>query len=121
MKLIQQPRPSRTCGHHCLAMILDVPVQDVIEQIGHTHGTRPPELMKVLNSHGYFAKLEPYKDRRYLNRICILGIRWEKGGHWRVYNDGVIYDPGYLYTFDFEDSFHREHGGHYKDVINLWK
>jgi len=121
MNLIQQPKPSRTCGHHCLAMILDVPVQDIIEQIGHTHGTKPHELMKILEDYGYKVNLKPYKNRKYLNRICILGIRWGKGGHWRVYNDGVIYDPGFDFTFTFDESFHREDGGHYDKVINIWK
>lgn len=120
MKLLQQPGTSRTCGHHCLAMILDVPVQTIIEHIGHEKGTWAKDLIKVLHDYGYNAHYSAFRNEKYLTNICILGIKWKKGGHWHVYNNGIIYDPGYFTTFRFEDRFHREVGGHYNQVINLW-
>jgi hypothetical protein len=36
---LQQPHDSKTCGHHCIAMLCGVPVEEVIELVGHTRLT----------------------------------------------------------------------------------
>ena len=119
---IKQPSNSRTCGHHCIAMICGVPVQDVIDYLGHSHGTKYPEFVKALRHFGKQTAdtFIPYKSRHYMTKVCIMVVNWKgKGSHAVVYNDGLLYDPGYDGVVEF-DNKHYMYRGEIITHLNIW-
>jgi hypothetical protein len=94
IKHLQQPMGSKTCGQHCIAMFLGVPVGYVIEIMGNK-GTRTRDVCRALGIP--FSKLQ--KDH---TPTCIAKITWystEKKrlsfGHWVLMVGDVVHDPTY--------------------------
>jgi hypothetical protein len=119
MKILLQPAGSKTCGHHCVAMISKRSVEDVTKIIGHSKGTYTIEL------HRAFAFFSIYTDKR-LTRVkgenipdtCILKIKWKKGGHWVVHHRGNVYDPAYgIYPFRAMNRYHSGRATSYLKIL----
>jgi len=108
MQLLQQPKHSNTCGHHCVAMITGYPLYDVVLRIGHVQGTSAKAITKVLNVYGYDVgqtiRIKSFEEN--LPALCMLTIHFEraKHTHWVVYNEGAIYDPGYPHPYDYNEN-----------------
>lgn len=96
MKILYQPEGSKTCGHHCVAMIAEVPVFEVVKVIGHTNGTRTKEIAAALRHFGFnpAERLKRFHHQKQLPVICMLKIIYRKNSHWVVYNNGFVYCPG---------------------------
>lgn len=122
MNHLKQPANSRTCGHHCIAMICDVPVKDVIDYLGHHHGTKYHEFVKALRHFGKQTADDfiSYKSRHYMTKVCIIVVKWKyKGSHAVVYNDGLLYDPGYDYLIEIDSKPYMKHG-EIVTHLNIW-
>jgi len=99
MDLIYQPKNSKSCGQHCVAMITGLDIEQVYELFGHKHGTTFKMVSDVFKKLGYsYSRKKPvvYHYQKELPDICMLLITWDenKKGHWVVYNKGEIYCPG---------------------------
>lgn len=98
MEIKLQPKKSRTCGAHCVAMVTGEKVEKVIELIGHKNGTNFRDISRVFKKLGYpnaSKKVRTFFYQKELPKTCLIALKWkEKGGHWVVYNDGKIYCPG---------------------------
>ena len=83
------------CGQPCVAMLADVPVDDVIEVIGTDKGTKKEDLKKALRYYGisYAPKSTKYDSNTPLPELCIIRMKLPKYGHWGIYYKGVYYDP----------------------------
>lgn len=104
MKILIQPTGSKTCGHHCVAMITGHSVDHVIKSIGHQRATTTKMVANLLIEYGYTCpmKLTRYK-RQELPETCILKYRFagRSTGHWVVKHGPLIYDPSIgVYPFD---------------------
>lgn len=109
MKLINQPPNSKSCGQHCVAMIVGCSVKKIISLIGE-NPTRTKDLACMLRNTKKFRckhKLTRFSQfKRQLPHLCILRFRYKDApkshSHWVVYNKGVIYDPSWpcIYVFD---------------------
>jgi len=117
---LQQPEGSKTCGHHCIAMIAGISVERVIELIGHDKGTNNHQLQKALKKLGFNSECRVYKNKKYISPLSILLFKWKKGGHWVVCEDGKIFDPGKPYIYMFDDKHHKDFGGTLTNHINVW-
>lgn len=96
INIIFQPKGSRTCGQHCVAMICGITVNKSIYTIKKSGATRTCDLHNAFSVFGYKSdeKLTRIKNDTVLPGLCILKVTWKiKGSHWVIYNDGIIYCP----------------------------
>lgn len=95
MNLIRQPRPSKLCGQCCVAMLTDTPVEQIIKLVGHNHGTRTHELVRVLRMLGFSTvpRLKVVRGALPERCICKALVPGKAGWHWVVHYKGKIYDP----------------------------
>lgn len=95
MLLIKQPKNSALCGHCCLSMLLNKPVEYFIEQLGHSGPTNQYDMVKQLNGkvmNFVFGKVK----EKHLNMILLQlhqNPKNSKQQHWTILNRGVILDP----------------------------
>ena len=93
MKLVRQSNPT-TCGQACVAMILDVPLEEAIRLVGHDGITTWRDLFigvygeSEMGHSGNVGK--PPQDK-----VCFCE-HFEPDGnrrHWTVWNKGEVLDP----------------------------
>lgn len=94
---IEQPRKTRICGQIAVAVIADVPLEEVIEVIGHRNGTKSPVLSLALAHYGYKApkraralRVAPPLAIGQLRRVGRSGGGWH--WHWVAIIDGTVFD-----------------------------
>jgi hypothetical protein len=97
MKHIRQPEGSSLCGQACLAMYLDIPLEESIRLFGSRGGTRTPQLVRILRS------FEISCPDRLVRRTCAAPLPLNcitkscspdrKHSHWMLYSNGILYDP----------------------------
>jgi len=98
IKPVFQPAGSRLCGHACVAMVVGVPLEEVIAVIGHSHGTKTKELVSALRCFGVVCSNRLRVVKTTLPDLCIAeqpnktGSNW----HWVVMDHGRRYDPAAL-------------------------
>lgn len=125
MELLSQPTGSSLCGQTCLAMILDIGLNEAIKLVGHKRGTQTKHLTAHFNSSKTLRGL-PKNDEVALC-ICRPAGRAKKGGwHWIVWNKGRIYDPDCIvkciYSHeDYKAIFNLEISSHIKVLSNATK
>jgi len=118
-----QPRDSKTCGQHCVAMIAGVEVSHSINVFGHYRGTRSREQIAELKHYGLDTapKYRVYKYKYQLPRLCILRAKHKigSGSHVVVYANGLIYCPAYgVYRYsDYKQTFYHMRLTSYLEVI----
>lgn len=95
MKPATAPRGSRLCGHTVVAMVLDVPVADVVSLIGHRRGTRAQELRKALAARGVTCSKTQLTRHAEIPERAILHLSrpYGRNWHWMLQWDGTVYDP----------------------------
>jgi hypothetical protein len=98
MKLILQPEGSSICGQCCVAMITGLPLKSVIATFCREDlGTGPRIVRWVLKYYHYKPnkRLLRFKKQSQLPALCMLKLtyRFQKIGHWVVYDTGDIYCP----------------------------
>jgi len=96
---LRQPT-KMTCGQTCVAMVAGISVDEAIQVIGKTGGTHGSDLIRGMKKLGVAcSKKSKVTDGLTLPKRAILRqkLRDRKkkwGGHWVLYLDGIIYDPG---------------------------
>lgn len=94
IKYIKQPT-KYLCGQACVAMIANVPVDDVIQVMHNDKGTGKKDIAKALEHYGITqAKTMTKADNSTpLPSVCILKVFYIKYSHWILYYYGKYYDP----------------------------
>lgn len=94
IKYIKQPT-KYLCGQACVAMIANVPVDDVIQVMHNDKGTGKKDIAKALEHYGItHAKTMTKADNSTpLPSVCILKVLLPKYSHWILYYYGKYYDP----------------------------
>lgn len=97
MRHLQQPKRSKTCGQHCVAMLAGVPVEQVVSKAGEK-ATKPAELLKIAASFGLKQKSNLWvliRGDYELPNNGILKLRKprRKNFHWACVVNGQIHDP----------------------------
>ncbi len=100
---LKQPEGSKLCGHTCVAMIGNTPIDFIVELIGHRRGTTAKDIAKVLRHLGFQCP-----DRRVLgvptSGVALVTVRYKPGhvpntkgakwwSHWVLYFHGSYYCP----------------------------
>jgi len=96
---VPQPKDSKLCGQACLAMLCGITLDQAIKEIGHKHGTRTAELVRVLRRYGwkigYHGRLRKISIKSVFPKATIFKMRciYNHESHWIVVVDGKIFDP----------------------------
>lgn len=96
MKLIKQPKGSSLCGQCCLAMILQISLEEAIQLIGHKNETKEWELLKHLPdiNEVYSFIGEPTKQHKKLYLLQLhKNPKNSKQRHWTISSINGILDP----------------------------
>lgn len=93
---LKQPKRSKTCGQHCIAMLAGVPVADVVSRFGDG-ATSQAKLLEIAAAFGVRqgARLWVFNRDDELPRNGFLKMRKarRKYFHWACVIDGVLHDP----------------------------
>ena len=97
--LYQGGEDTVTCGQHCVAMLCDVTVEEVIAVMGHAGPTYHPEVLDAILILGRLP--DPRRRLRFdwwtLEGDWLIDVRGAYGDqtwkHWIVKSDGQFYDP----------------------------
>ena len=93
-------------------MLTGESLSKVINLVGHRHGTRTRELVKVLRRLGFDCpdRLKHTKKiEAALSKVsrALVKIKWDwrSSWHWVAWADGLIFDPGYSVPLGSFSSF----------------
>ena len=98
-KHLQQPKRSKSCGQHCVAMLAGVDVATVIRKCG-SGSTTAAQILVIANQFGLKQKTKLWQLPREGQAFPVFGIiklrkPRRKSFHWACVVDGVIHDPAY--------------------------
>lgn len=105
---IFEPTPLQ-CGQAVLAMLIDRPVNEIIERCETERETTKNDMFRVLDSYGvaYDKARKQANDKSQLPPICILSLETPRCWHWSLYFKGTFYDPEHGVLKDFPESKRR--------------
>lgn len=93
---LKQPKRSKTCGQHCIAMLAGVPVADVISRFGSS-ATSQSKILEIAEAFGLrqSSRLWVLNRDNELPSTGIIKLRKarRKYFHWACVIDGVLHDP----------------------------
>ena len=94
------------CGQAVLAMLTELPAEQVARELGNDRETDLKEMKGFLRSHGVRISDERLQaeDRSELPPLCLLSLETPRCWHWSLYCDGVFYDPEHGVMDDFPKS-----------------
>lgn len=94
---LKQPKTSKTCGQHCLAMLAGVPLAEVIALLGRKSTTQPQILAAAaklgLEQATQSWQLPSEHDTLPANAIVKTRRKGRKKFHWCCFVDGIYHDP----------------------------
>lgn len=104
MKILRQPT-NQTCGQTCVAMLADVPVEEVCAAIGKRGSTKTRDVISALRAFGLRChhRLVPLSSAPLAVRaVAKVSPPRGSGWHWVVWADGRYFDPqvGLAYEAD---------------------
>lgn len=101
----RQQQPSKlSCGQTCVAMILGVPVAEIIKELSDERATTADELLRVLRPRHWYARSTA--GSRALVRgaptvasgVALCRVKWgidpkDKRAHWVLWTGAKFLDP----------------------------
>ena len=99
--IVRQQQPSKnSCGQTCIAMLLGIPVADVIKEVPDTRGTIARQLAFYLIARGYNVpkRCQFYVSEGSLGETALCRVRWgddpkDRRAHWVLWAEGKFWDP----------------------------
>lgn len=97
MKLVLQPKGSSLCGQCCIAMLMDISLEEAIKLVGHNGITSDRDLLTVLET-----KYPGISDRKFFNigtRVNNIYLNKHRNPnnsnieHWTISNLDILLDP----------------------------
>jgi hypothetical protein len=96
LKWVEQPAGTHTCGQVAVAVITGKSLDEVIDVIGHAHGSKTRELVAALKHFGYDAPLRCRKMEEPELGLAQVHRPNFNGWHWIVVANGFIYDGEWI-------------------------
>lgn len=114
-----QPTPN-SCGQTCVAMLLGMPVAEVLALIPDSgQGTTSGQIAVHLILLGWRV-VKPVRFRRSLPALCLARIVWpgpgsaRRRGHWVLFAEGRCFDPADAHQWAWV-----AHGGRLVSIMAL--
>ena len=97
------------CGQAVLAMLFDLDVFEVINELQNERETTLKEMLDFVENRGVeVSKVKGQASTTSdLPQICILSLETPHCWHWSLYFKGKFYDPEYGVLSDFPPSKRR--------------
>ena len=94
------------CGQAVLAMVLEMPVSEIISLLGNDRETTLREMKDTFRRYGVIISNNriPVTDKSQLPDMCLLSLETPRCWHWSLYADGTFYDPEHGVMDDFPQS-----------------
>lgn len=100
MKLVLQPKGSSLCGQCCIAMLLNISLEEAIKLVGHNGISSNEDLLKCFdqfikdrNFYGSVYKLDKSISIGFIYLCKHKNPKNSSQQHWTIFNRGVIMDP----------------------------
>lgn len=97
------------CGQAVLAMLFDLDVFEVINELQNERETTLKEMLDFVKNRG--VEVSKFKaqarEKEDLPQICILSLETPHCWHWSLYFKGKFYDPEYGVLNEFPPSKRR--------------
>jgi len=96
MKLILQPKGSSLCGQACIAMLLDISLEEAIKLVGHDGISTNEDILSVLETKYPGIYSRQYFGSKFKDGIYLCKHRNPKNikqEHWTVVKHCVRMDP----------------------------
>jgi len=94
------------CGQAVLAMLLDVSVDSICEELKNERETTFREMKQTIAKRG--IKLSGERKQAFakedLPEIALLSLETPRCWHWSLYANGIFYDPEHGVMGDFPES-----------------
>jgi hypothetical protein len=93
------------CGQAVLAMLLDVSVESICEELQNERETTLREMKQALENHGFKLSSERKQaiTKADLPQIALLSLETPRCWHWSLYAEGIFYDPEHGVMEDFPE------------------
>ena len=97
------------CGQAVLAMLTELPVSQVVRELGNERETTLKEMKAFLRAHGVWIGDERIQvsDKKELPEHCLLSLETPRCWHWSMYHEGIFFDPEHGVMEDFPASARR--------------
>lgn len=101
---IQEPTDLQ-CGQAVLAMLLDVSVESICEELQIERETTFREMNQTLENHGFKLSSERKQaiTKADLPQVALLSLETPRCWHWSLYAEGIFYDPEHGVMEDFPE------------------
>ena len=108
MEYIHEPTDLQ-CGQAVLAMITQLPVEQVIQELRNDRETDLREMKGFLLGHGVRISEQRIQvvTKEELPEACLLSLETPRCWHWSLYCNGLFYDPEHGILDDFPESARR--------------
>jgi len=97
VRYLFQPLGSNQCGQTCVAMLLGIPLNEVINEMGKDGATTTKDLVTILQAHGFETsnRRERIGKSTEFPDVCILSMKIEgqSNWHWVLYVSSKYLDP----------------------------
>jgi len=105
------------CGQSVIAMLANVPVDEVIKVMKTDKGTSTAQIDNALFYYGikHGKTRKKVKEDTVLPDICILSLKLPGYEHWSLYFNGKYYDPEFGVMNDLPENAVLEY---YWEIIN---
>ncbi|MBR3738596.1 MAG: hypothetical protein IKN26_07660 [Eubacterium sp.] len=102
IKYIHEPTDLQ-CGQAVLAMLSDIPVGQVAEELNNFKETNLKEMKAFLSSHGFKISDErkQAQSKSELPPTALLSLETPRCWHWSLFSNGIFYDPEHGVMQDF--------------------
>jgi len=97
LNLIMQPKGSKLCGQHAIAMATGITIEESIKLFGHKNSSYYRDYVRVLTELGYSFNGKKSVDNRKkytLPKLALVRLQkvGRRTGHLITYCDGKFYD-----------------------------
>ncbi|MBQ5329646.1 MAG: hypothetical protein J6F31_00170 [Oscillospiraceae bacterium] len=91
------------CGQAVLAMLTDIPVEQVCAELSNERETRFREMKDYLTAHGFSVgdERKEAQSKEELPPAALLSLETPRCWHWSLYFEGTFYDPEHGVMDDF--------------------
>ena len=122
--MVRQPKGSHICGQVAVSNLTGRPLKEVVSLVGHAHGTKTKELVKVLRKLGFSCKNKCVRCRGLVPPNALLQLHEDgdkRHWHWLAMKNGRILDGATMKSSKDEFDINLFSGAVITSYLEVWK